>query len=310
MFEKNGMTQPLVSVIIRSMDRPTLDEALNSVAAQTYPNIEVVIVNAKGKSHQILDSQCGRFPVRMTDNHESMSRSQAANIGLHAANGSYLIFLDDDDWFLSHHIESLQRVLALYDSAIAAYAGIQCVDESGAEISRYAEDFDPIQLRIENFIPIHAVLFRRQVLDNGAHFDAALDLCEDWDFWLQLLEQGDFKFVDKIGAIYRIQKGMGSGIRENRTRTRQVMIAIYKKWIARWNDDTLWAILEYARYKRAVHAKELAIISLNQTITERDQQISELLNSTSWRVTRPIRLITTSFRKQLQKILLKLNHKI
>ncbi|MDE2387470.1 MAG: glycosyltransferase [Betaproteobacteria bacterium] len=297
MFEKNGMPQPLVSVIIRSMDRPTLGEALNSVAAQTYPNIEVVIVNAKGKSHRILDSQCGRFPVQMTGNHESMSRSQAANIGLHAAQGNYLIFLDDDDWFLPHHIENLQLALARYDSAIAAYAGIQCVDESGAEISRYAERFDPIQLRIENFIPIHAALFRRQALDNGAHFDAALDLCEDWDFWLQLLEQGEFKFVDEIGAIYRIQKGMGSGIRENRTRTRQVMIAIYKKWIARWNDDTLWAILEYARYKKTAGAKEQELLLLKQIIADRDQQISDLMNSTSWRITQPMRTISTLLKK-------------
>ena len=297
MFEKNSASQPLVSVIIRSMDRPTLAEALNSVAAQTYPNIEIIVVNAKGKGHRILDSQCGCFPVRMTGNHKSMNRSQAANIGLHAASGSYLIFLDDDDWFLPYHIENLQWALAEDDNAVAAYAGIQCVDESGQEISRYADDFDPIQLRIENFIPMHAVLFRRQALDNGAHFDAALDLCEDWDFWLQLLEQGEFKFVNEIGAVYRIQKGMGSGIRENRTRTRHVMITIYKKWIARWNDDTLWAILEYARYKKSACAKEQELLLLKQIIADRDQQISALMHSTSWRITQPLRTISTLLKK-------------
>lgn len=297
MFEKNGVSHPLVSVIIRSLDRPTLGEALNSVAVQSYPNIEIVVVNAKGKGHRILNSKCGRFPIRMTGNHESMNRSQAANIGLHAAHGSYLIFLDDDDWFLPHHIENLQWALARYDNAIAAYAGIQCVDESGKEISRYADDFDPIQLRIENFIPMHALLFRRRALDNGAHFDAALDLCEDWDFWLQLLEQGEFRFVDEIGAFYRIQKGMGSGIRENRTRTRQVMITIYKKWIARWNDDTLWAILEYARCKKTADAKEQELLLLKQVIADRDRQISDLMNSTSWRITQPMRTISTLLKK-------------
>ncbi len=297
MFEKNGVSHPLVSVIIRSLDRPTLGEALNSVAVQSYPNIEIVVVNAKGKGHRILNSKCGRFPIRMTGNHESMNRSQAANIGQHAAHGSYLIFLDDDDWFLPHHIENLQWALARYDNAIAAYAGIQCVDESGKEISRYADDFDPIQLRIENFIPMHALLFRRRALDNGAHFDAALDLCEDWDFWLQLLEQGEFRFVDEIGAFYRIQKGMGSGIRENRTRTRQVMITIYKKWIARWNDDTLWAILEYARCKKTADAKEQELLLLKQVIADRDRQISDLMNSTSWRITQPMRTISTLLKK-------------
>ncbi len=296
MSAENDVTYPLVSVIIRSMDRPTLVEALNSVAAQTYPNIEVVIVNAKGGSHRILNAQCGQFPVRVTG-HAALSRSQAANAGLHAAQGDYLIFLDDDDWFLPRHIEKLQQALESADTAIAAYSGVQCVNESGEEAGRYAEDFDPIQLRIENFIPIHAVLFRRQALNNGACFDTTLELCEDWDFWLQLIEQGSFRFVAETGAVYRFQKGAGSGIRENKTRTRQVMIAIYKKWMPRWSNDTLWAVLEYARYKKTAFAYEQEILSLKQVTADRDQQITALLNSTSWRLTQPLRTFITFLRK-------------
>ncbi|MFI3184748.1 MAG: PIG-L family deacetylase, partial [Methylococcaceae bacterium] len=58
---------PLVSVIIRSMDRLTLSEALDSVALQTYPNIEVVVVNAKGEEHSKLGEWCGHFPLRIVD---------------------------------------------------------------------------------------------------------------------------------------------------------------------------------------------------------------------------------------------------
>jgi len=301
---------PLVSIIIRSMDRPTLSDALDSVALQTYPNIEVVLVNAKGADHREVGGWCGRFPIRIVGDNEPFNRSRAANIGLHSAKGNYLIFLDDDDWFVPHHIAALQQALYQSDSVIAAYSAVQCVNETGEEISRYAEDFDPIQLRIENFIPIHAVLFKRSAIDNGARFDETLVVCEDWDFWLQLLEQGEFKFIPAIGAIYRIQQGKGSGVRENKIHTRQVMTAIYKKWIPRWNDETLWAVLEYARYKKISHSKELAITSLNQKVTERDRQISELLTSTSWRITKPMRLIGSFLKKRFQKMLFKLNHRI
>lgn len=293
---ENSAVYPLVSVIIRSMDRPTLAEAIDSVAAQTYPNIEVVIVNAKGRNHSALNTECGNHPIRIAGNQESMNRCQAANIGLHAARGDYLIFLDDDDWFLPHHIEKLQQTLSAHEAAIAAYAGIQCVNEIGEEVRRYAEQFDPIQLRIENFIPIHAVLFKRQALDNGAHFDVALDLCEDWDFWLQLAELGDFQFVPEIGAVYRFQKGEGSGIRDNKVHTRQVMIAIYRKWIPRWSDGTLGSVLEYARYHKIAIAKEHALLQLQQTIAERDHQIAALRNSTSWRITQPMRAISAFFK--------------
>ncbi|MEK6685301.1 MAG: PIG-L family deacetylase, partial [Pseudomonadota bacterium] len=276
---------PLVSVIIRSMDRPTLSDALDSVALQTYPNIEVVIVNAKGANHRETGEWCGRFPLRMVGNNEPLNRSRAANAGLEAARGDYLIFLDDDDWFMPHHIAKLQAALDQSDSVIAAYSAIRCVNESGEEISRYEEDFDPIQLRIENFIPIHAVLFRRSAFDNGARFDETLAVCEDWDFWLQLLEQGAFKFIPEVGAIYSIQQGKGSGVRENKMLTRQVMTAIYRKWIPRWSDETLWTVLEYARCKKIAYSKEQTIIQLDQAVADRNHQISELLNSTSWRIT-------------------------
>lgn len=292
---------PLVSVIIRSMDLPTLSDALDSIALQTYPNIEVVIVNAKGEGHREVDEWCGRFPTRMTGNHEPLSRSQAANTGLHSAKGDYLIFLDDDDWFMPHHITKLQAALDQSDSVIAVYSAIQCINESGEEISLYKEDFDPIQLRIENFIPIHAVLFRRSTFDNGARFDETLAVCEDWDFWLQLLEQGAFKFIPEVGAVYRIQQGKGSGVRENRMFTRQVMTAIYKKWIPRWSDETLWTVLEYARCKKIAQSKEQEAIRLNQVVADCNHQISEILNSTSWRITNPVRLISTFLKKLLQR---------
>jgi glycosyltransferase involved in cell wall biosynthesis len=47
-------TLPLVSVIVRSMDRTMLQDALGSVALQTYANVEVVVVNATGNPHSAL----------------------------------------------------------------------------------------------------------------------------------------------------------------------------------------------------------------------------------------------------------------
>lgn len=107
MSEENNVAFPLVSVIIRSMDRSTLANALDSVALQTYPNIEVVIVNAKGADHHEVGKWCGHFPMRMVGSDEQLDRSRAANVGLDEATGEYLIFLDDDDLFYPEHIAIL-----------------------------------------------------------------------------------------------------------------------------------------------------------------------------------------------------------
>ncbi|MBP6057752.1 MAG: PIG-L family deacetylase [Nitrosomonas sp.] len=360
---------PLVSVIIRSMDRSTLSDTLDSIALQTYPNIEVVVVNAKGADHRKMGEWCGHFPLHMISNDEPLQRSKAANRGLEAAKGSYLIFLDDDDWFLPHHVTQLAIELDRSESAIAAYSAIQCINQSGDEIRRFEEDFDPIQLRIDNFIPIHAVLFRRCVINKGVRFDEALDICEDWDFWLQVLEHGEFRFVAKVGAIYRMQAEMRSGVWYDAERTRQVMTTIYRKWFPRYEDKTLWSIYEYARYKRlfielnhsmaerntriaeiehsmvelehsmaernariaelehamverntriaefehamierntriaefehAMIERNTHIAELDQQIIELDRQVTEFLSSTSWQITKPLRIIKTFFQKYL-----------
>ena len=288
---------PLVSVIIRSMDRPTLSDALDSVALQTYPIIEVILVHAKGQEHSTVGNWCGRFPLREKLSAEPLHRSAAANNGLDAAKGDYLIFLDDDDWFMPHHIARLKMELDRYHSAVAAYSAIQCIDESGKEVNRYADDFDPIQLRIENYIPIHAALFKRTVLDKGARFDEKLSLCEDWDFWLQVMENGEFRFVSEVGAIYSTVKGQGSGIRENKVDTQQAMITIYKKWMPRWNDEVIWRIFEYARLKKKFEKQQKEVIRQKQEIIALNEKITAFVSSSSWRITHPLRVFRRFFNR-------------
>ena len=122
---------PLVSVIIRSMDRPTLSDALDSVALQTYPNIEVVVVDAKGENHRKISKWCGRFPLRIFSAGSRLKRSLAANFGLDSASGEYFIFLDDDDLFDPDHIANLVETLKNSKNCSVAYAGVRVENETG-----------------------------------------------------------------------------------------------------------------------------------------------------------------------------------
>jgi len=291
---------PLVSVIIRSMSRPSLTDALNSIARQTYPNIEVVIVDARGLAHPPLGQWCGRYPLRLIGLELALQRGQAANQGLDAASGELLIFLDDDDWFLPHHIANLKTELDRFPAAIAAYSSVIGVNQHGAEVRRFDESFDAVQLCIDNYMPIHAVLFRRKALMAGVRFDETLDLCEDWDFWLQVSQQGDFRHLSDVGAVYRLENSDGSGVWGDPARTRDAMLKIYSKWIPAWSDKTRWSIFEYARYKRlygVLHqTQQQQITDCNAQLADRDAQLAAhqarlqaVFSSSSWRMTRPIR---------------------
>jgi glycosyltransferase involved in cell wall biosynthesis len=155
--------EPLVSVIIRSMGRKDLHRALDSVALQTYPNIEVVVVNAKGEKDPRLGEWCGRFPLRQCHSLQPLSRSKAANVGLENAMGEYFIFLDDDDWFYPDHVSGLAEALMDVEKAYVAYAGVECIrlDSNGnsERLQVFNEPFDRFRLLSENFIPMQTCGF-------------------------------------------------------------------------------------------------------------------------------------------------------
>lgn len=270
---------PLVSVITRTQNRPEfLRAAIRSVASQTYPNIELVVVNDGGINCKSLVKEEATGHIQQINYQQiktQSGRSHAANIGLNVCQGEFIIFLDDDDWFLPEHIERLVDSLTQDPTIIATYSAVQCIDDNGEKTKQFAEKFDPIQLCIDNFIPIHAVLFRNNVLSQGCTFNEQLDFCEDWDFWLQLNQQGAFKFIDQTTAIYRMQS-LASGIWDDTEKTQQTMLNIYRHWLTQWDDKTIWAIFEYARCQRQIAEQQHIINDKEQELTSQQQAIIQL----------------------------------
>ena len=65
-------------------------------------------------------------------------------------------------------------------------------------------NFDPIYLRLQNYLPIHSVMFRRAVLEKVGYFDETFEACEDWDFWIRLSEHYRFHHQPGVTACYRV----------------------------------------------------------------------------------------------------------
>jgi len=322
---------PLVSVIVRSIGRSQLCEALDSIALQTYPNIEVVLVNARGPDHRPLDAWCGRFPVRVCATDGSLGRSCAANLGLDSARGDFLIFLDDDDWFMPEHVAQLVEALSRAHSARAAYAGVKCARrvQGGTEweqIHAFNEPFDDTRLLCENYLPIHAVLFARSLLKEGCRFDENLDIYEDWDFWIQVSLRSEFVHIDRVSAVYCISDSGGFGVTGDQDVIAQSRARLFDKWKHLWNDKQVVALIDLAKSgfrtgqliednsrqaqqierqkalierQKALIERQKALIEksaereggLNQVVAERDRQIAGIYRSHSWRLTRPLRVL-------------------
>ena len=205
------MTDSLVSVLIRSMGRPALQAALASVARQTYPNIEVVVVAASGSAHPALPGACGTFALRLVGSGNPLPRADAANFGLDAAGGSWCAFLDDDDFYNPDHISSLLATISGSTGARLAYSGIRAVGADGAELGVIASPYDRLGLHERNHIQIGAALFDHGLVTEGCRFDPATGSYDDWDFWLQCSEHTDFAFSNRTTTNWCSEAGASGG---------------------------------------------------------------------------------------------------
>ncbi len=228
------MSLVLVSVIVRTTGRPSLNRAIESISRQTYGCIEVVVVNAACQELHLPETVGNGFPVRPCGSDLPMKRSAAANFGLLHAQGEYCLFLDDDDWIHPEHVERLMRTLLAYPESVLAYAGVECLQ---GDPLRCMHVFDAVfsraRLLAENYIPIHAALFRRRVWDLGCRFDENFDLHEDWDFWLQLVQLGDFAHCPGVSASYQLGE-TGSGVWIDQQGVYASMNRVFEKWWHCW----------------------------------------------------------------------------
>ena len=122
---EDTLLSPLVSILIRSINRmPLLQEALASVARQTYSRIEILVVAAV-PDHTDMAENCGPYPLRLIPTDRPLHRCRAANAALDAASGAYLLILDDDDWLLPDHVEKLASAVTDEPELLAVYTGVQ-----------------------------------------------------------------------------------------------------------------------------------------------------------------------------------------
>lgn len=236
---------PLVSVIVRTMNRPELRDALKSIAMQTYPMLEIVVVDSRGSGELHLDEWCGRYPLRVVCAGKPLNRPAAANQGLQAIKGEYFCFLDEDDLLHPDHVNNLVSNFR-FKAAPAIYSGIDRTDENLQSELIYNDPFDQKRLFWENYIPIHALLFNSAAVSKACRFDERFEIYEDWDFLIQVSLLGEFIHIDQITGLYRILgSSEAGGSSFDQKKVEQFRRLIFSKWRPYWTDDQFYDFLIY-----------------------------------------------------------------
>lgn len=212
----SSRNKPYISIIVRTIGRPSLRLALLSLKSQTLKDFEVIIVeDGEAVSKDGIFEEFPDLNISYCATNKKIGRIKAGNIGLKKAKGEYLIFLDDDDEFFPDHLEILYNTVlenreykAVYSIALEVPTRILSINpyiyEENTPYILYNQPFNRLKLLLNNYIPIQSLLFNRELYENYGGFDESLEYLEDWDLWVRYACHTDFLFIPKITSKYRV----------------------------------------------------------------------------------------------------------
>lgn len=202
---------PLVSVIIPSFNHAAyVDQAIDSVLAQTYPNIELIVVDdgSSDNSHAVIRTRADAdHRITAILNTENKGQSAVINQALAVARGMFIALLASDDWYLPHKIACQVRKFQDSDPLVGVVysAGLRFFEDTGVtipvELPVHEGYIARILLEKGDFIYPITPLFRRSVLDHIRHSE--MFRAEGEAIHLRIALHYKYAYVDETVAVMR-----------------------------------------------------------------------------------------------------------
>jgi glycosyltransferase involved in cell wall biosynthesis/peptidoglycan/xylan/chitin deacetylase (PgdA/CDA1 family) len=207
--EDERVEAALVSVVIPCYNQAHfLAEAIESVLAQSYPRVEIVVVDDGSPDNT--REVAARYPEVRYVRQENQGLAAARNTGLRHSRGEYLVFLDADDRLLPEAVEAGLRQLRTHPECAFTFGKWKSIAANGSPLARtppppFAVQGDPYIFLLQcNHIQMHAtVLYRRSVFEVVGVFDPSLNASEDYDLYLRITRQYPVCAHATIVAEYR-----------------------------------------------------------------------------------------------------------
>lgn len=205
--------QPLVSVIIPTYNRPEyLEKAIASVSGQTYDNFEILIVD-DGSEEAYAKPICSKYEKCSYYFKPNGGLSSARNFGIKRAEGVYIAFLDDDDYWAPEKLKKQVALLQKNRDIDCIHSAAIVVDENnrstgnviGASKNKEHKRSGNV---FWNALGVWVVksptpLIRRSVFEMGLWFDEAIRVGEDVDFYQRMFYRHKISYIPESLAYYR-----------------------------------------------------------------------------------------------------------
>lgn len=195
-------SSPVVSVVLPAFRAAKyIGDALDSVLAQTFTDVEAIVVNDASPDTAELERVLRRYDarVRYVVRDTNGGPGAARNTGILAARGEYLAFLDADDYWDADFLAEQMSFLTRHPDVSLVYSDARWFQEgSGATVGTLMSlapssgdpTFEAI-LRLQCTVGTSAVVVRRQAVLDAGLFDPEIgNHSEDFDLYLRLAKSG------------------------------------------------------------------------------------------------------------------------
>jgi len=215
------VTHPLVSVAIPAYNHAAYIEAcLNSVCAQTYPELELVLIDDGSRddtfeiAKRFLAEHAGRFRRIVLERQENKGVSATSNACIVACQGEWVHLLGSDDVLYPEKITRIQQAIEDWHcpDLVLVHADVHIIDPEGQRHARQSKKARPAAgvdrkawywlFMGRHYIFNPTLALRRDAFFSVGGFDPNLVL-EDMDFWLRLSVGYAFGRVPEVLAGYR-----------------------------------------------------------------------------------------------------------
>lgn len=197
---------PKFSVIIPCYNHGSyIDEAVESVLAQTCQDFEIIIVDdGSDEERTVALLRDYRKPKTKIIRTANQGLAEARNTGIRNSTGKYILPLDADDKISPEYLAAASAVLDCDDKVKIVYCDAEWFGEKTGPVE--IPPFSMQRILTVNTIFCSA-FFRRQDYDLTGGYNKGLYFWEDWDFWLSLLETGGrVHKIPKVHFYYRFRR--------------------------------------------------------------------------------------------------------
>lgn len=208
---------PLVSIIIPVYNGENyVKEAIDSALAQTYKNIEILVINdgSKDKTEKICKSYNKKIRYIKKENGGVAS---ALNLGIKEANGEYISWLSHDDLYEPNKILcELEHIKKSNDKMTIVSCNYDFINEKGKKL--YKNEVSPELLDQKNGLE-HvfnytingcALLINKKYFEKYGYFDEKLYTTQDFDMWFRIFRENELLFINEYLVHSRVHNKQGS----------------------------------------------------------------------------------------------------